>query len=98
METTHNHAHDEHRLNEAKIKQLLKTGRGHMDGIIKMYEDDRYCIDISKQILSVIAILQNANALILNDHINSCVKEAILEEKGKEKIDEIADILVKYLR
>jgi DNA-binding FrmR family transcriptional regulator len=55
-------------------------------------------MDVSKQILSVISVLQNANALILNDHITTCVTEAILEQKGKEKIDEITEILVKYLR
>jgi DNA-binding FrmR family transcriptional regulator len=43
-------------------------------------------------------MLQNANALILNDHISTCVTEAIFEQKGKEKIDEITEILVKYLR
>jgi len=90
--------HNSKHVNQAKIKQLLKTGRGQIEGIIKMYDEDRYCVDISKQILSVIAMLQNANALIINDHINTCVAEAILEQKGKEKIDEITDILVKYLR
>jgi len=94
----HSHQHNIKHLNEEKIKQLLKTGHGQMEGILKMYEEDRYCIDISKQILSVISVLQNANALILNDHITTCVTEAILEQKGKEKIDEITEILVKYLR
>ena len=94
----HMHQNNAKHLNEEKIKQLLKTGRGQMEGILKMYEDGRYCVDISKQILSVIAMLQNANALILNDHIKTCVTEAILEQKGKEKIDEITEILVKYLR
>ncbi|PKK94219.1 MAG: transcriptional regulator [Tenericutes bacterium HGW-Tenericutes-6] len=89
-----NHAH----IHQDKINQLLKTSRGQIEGILKMYADGRYCVDISKQILSVIAMLQNANALILNDHINTCVKEAILDQKGKEKIDEITEILVKYLR
>jgi DNA-binding FrmR family transcriptional regulator len=95
-----NHLHQDksHHMNAEKIKQLLKTGRGQMEGILKMYEDGRYCVDISKQILSVIAMLQNTNALILNDHISTCVSEAIMEQKGKEKIDEITEILVKYLR
>jgi len=94
----HSHQNSRNHINAEKIKQLLKTGRGQMDGILKMYEEGRYCIDISKQILSVIAVLQNTNALILNDHISTCVSEAIMEQKGKEKIDEITEILVKYLR
>lgn len=96
MNQTQQH-HTKH-VNEVKITQLLKTGRGQIDGILKMYEEGRYCVDISKQILAVIAMLQNANALILNDHISTCVAEAIIEQKGKEKIDEITEILVKYLR
>lgn len=88
----HQHSH------KAKVNQLLKTSKGQIEGILKMYEDNRYCVDISKQILSVVSMLQNANALILNDHINTCVTEAILENKGKEKIDEITDIIVKYIK
>jgi DNA-binding FrmR family transcriptional regulator len=90
--------HNPRHINRKKVNQLLKTGKGQIEGILRMYEEDRYCVDISKQILSVIALLQNANALILNDHIHTCVTEAIMEEKGKEKIDEITEILVKYLR
>lgn len=85
-------------INQKKVNQLLKTSKGQIEGILKMYAEDRYCVDISKQILSVIALLQNANALILNDHISTCVTEAIIDKKGKEKIDEITEILVKYLR
>ncbi len=92
--TQHNPKH----IHQKKVNQLLKTGRGQIEGILKMYDEDRYCVDISKQILSVIALLQNANALILNDHINTCVTEAIINKEGKEKIDEITEILVKYLR
>ncbi len=88
----HSHPH------QPRVTQLLKTAKGQVEGIIKMYEDHRYCVDISKQILAVISLLQQSNALILNDHINTCVKEAILENKGKEKIDEITEILTTYLK
>ena len=47
-------------LQEDKVQvlNLLKTARGQVDGIIRMVEDDRYCVDISKQILSVQALLK----------------------------------------
>ena len=45
--------------------QALKTARGQIDGIIKMIEDGRYCIDISNQILASSAMLKRANLLIL---------------------------------
>ncbi len=76
---------------------LLKTVRGHIDGIIRMVEEDRYCIDVSKQILASVALLRKANLVILKQHMNTCVKDAIQTNKGSEKIDEITMILERYL-
>jgi len=81
-----------------KALNLLKTSRGQIDGIIKMLEDERYCVDVSKQILAVLALLKKANLSILDQHIKSCVKDAILEGKGDEKIDEIINIVDKYFK
>ncbi|MBC8590355.1 metal-sensing transcriptional repressor [Wansuia hejianensis] len=89
-------------MNEAKKKAAtkLKTARGQIDGIIKMLEDDRYCVDISTQILSAIGLLKKANIDILNSHIRSCVTNAILEgeTQGEEKIEEIINIIDKYIK
>jgi DNA-binding FrmR family transcriptional regulator len=76
---------------------LLKTTRGQIDGIIRMIEEERYCIDVSRQILASIALLKKANLVILKQHMNTCVKEAIRTANGAEKIDEITLILEKYL-
>lgn len=83
-----------------KAAKKLKTVRGQIDGIIKMIEEDRYCVDISTQILSAIGLLKKANIDILNSHIRSCVKDAILEgeQEGEEKIEEIVTIIDKYIR
>ncbi|MPW24581.1 metal-sensing transcriptional repressor [Alkalibaculum sp. M08DMB] len=87
-------------MNQEKKKALisLKTARGQIDGIIKMMEDDRYCVDISNQIIAVQGHMKKANILILKQHIDHCVKDAIIEGNGKEKIDEIADILEKIIQ
>ena len=89
-------------MNETQKKALnkLKTARGQVDGIVKMLEDDRYCVDISTQILSVIGLLKKANIDILNSHIRSCVATAILESEdhGDEKIEEIINIIDKYIK
>lgn len=89
-------------MNETQMKALnkLKTARGQMDGIIKMLEDDRYCVDISTQILSVLSLLKKANIDILNSHIRSCVANAILEgeDEGDEKIEEIINVVDKYIK
>ena len=80
-----------------KALALLKTARGQVDGVLRMLEEDRYCIDISKQVLATIALLRKANIVILKQHMNTCVKDAIRTNKGAEKIDEITLILEKYL-
>jgi DNA-binding FrmR family transcriptional regulator len=76
---------------------LLKTARGQVDGILRMIEEDRYCIDVSKQLLSAIALLKKANLIVLRQHIDTCVKDAIRTDKGEEKIEEIALVLEKYI-
>lgn len=89
-------------MNDSKKKALnkLKTARGQIDGIIRMLENDRYCVDVSTQILSAIGLLKKANIDVLNDHIRSCVASAILEgeEEGNEKIEEIITIIDKYIK
>jgi len=76
---------------------LLKTVRGQVEAVVRMGEEDRYCIDVSRQVLAAIALLRKANLLVLRQHMNTCVKEAIHSDKGAEKIDEITMILEKYL-
>ena len=48
-----------------KALQSLKTARGQIDGIIKMIEDDRYCVDISNQIMAAQSLLKKSNLIIL---------------------------------
>lgn len=86
-------------MNEEKKQalQALKTARGQIDGIIRMIEEGRYCIDISNQIFAASAMLKRANLLILRQHMNHCVLEAAQHGSGSEKIDEIIGILSKVL-
>lgn len=85
-------------LEKKKALNLLKTSKGQIEGIIKMIEENRYCVDISNQILSSQALLKKANLEILNQHIKNCVKDAIIKGNGDEKIDEIVTILDKYIK
>jgi CsoR family transcriptional regulator, copper-sensing transcriptional repressor len=80
-----------------KAVDLLKTARGQIDAVLRMVEEDRYCIDVSKQVHASIALLKKANIVILKQHMNTCVKDAIRTNNGTEKIDEITMILEKYL-
>ncbi|WP_142415078.1 metal-sensing transcriptional repressor [Hathewaya massiliensis] len=81
-----------------KTLQLLKTARGQIDGIIKMMEDDRYCIDISNQIMACIALLKKSNSIVLKAHLDHCVKDAILNNTADDKMKEIGDIIEKLTK
>ena len=61
------------KADKAKIEKLLKTARGQLDGILRMLDQDRYCIDVSNQIMATQAILTKVNREILIAHMNSCI-------------------------
>ena len=86
-------------MNEERKKALqsLKTAKGQIDGIIKMIEEERYCMDISNQIVAAQALLKRSNLLILKQHLNHCVKQAVINGESAEKIDEIMTILEKAM-
>lgn len=81
-----------------KMIRLLKTARGQMDGILKMMEEDRYCIDISQQLMATEAILNKVNKEILTAHLKNCVANAEIQEEKEQKIDELVSMLGKILK
>jgi len=73
----------------------LKTIEGHMRGVIRMVEEDAYCIDVIRQIQAVEGALNKVSAQILENHLNSCVITAIRGENPKERervLKEITDV------
>ena len=85
---------------EATLKRL-KTVRGQIAGLIKMVEDDRYCVDISNQLMASIGILKNINRDVLDAHLKHCVTEAFASGQGvdkMEKVDEIIKIMDKLTK
>ncbi|MFL7870253.1 MAG: metal-sensitive transcriptional regulator [Anaerolineales bacterium] len=63
----------------------LKTIEGHLRGIIRMVEEDAYCIDVIRQIQAVEAALNKASAQILEGHLNSCVITAVKGDDQSER-------------
>lgn len=84
--------------NKKDIKRLLNTAKGQIDGLNKMIEDDKYCIDISNQIMSTIAILKKVNIEILDAHLKCCVLHADNAEEKEKKINEISEVLKKAMK
>lgn len=77
---------------------LLKTAKGQIDAIIRMTEEDRYCVDIANQILAVESLLKKANLQILKQHLDSCVRESLSDGTYEEKTEEIISIINKYVK
>jgi CsoR family transcriptional regulator, copper-sensing transcriptional repressor len=63
-----------------------------------MYEDDRYCIDVLDQVSAVTAAIDSIALLILEDHINACVREAMRTGTTDEKVIELVSAVRRYVR
>ncbi|KUK21770.1 MAG: CsoR family transcriptional regulator, copper-sensing transcriptional repressor [Pseudothermotoga sp.] len=74
----------------------LKIAEGQLRAVINMIEEDRYCIDISKQILATIALLKKVNTSVLKNHIETCVKQAVESGKIEEKLEEL-ELILNYM-
>jgi len=79
---------------EDSLKRL-KIIEGHLRGVIRMIEDDAYCIDVIRQIQAVQAALNKVSTTILEAHLNSCVITAVRGEDRADRervLKEIADV------
>ena len=83
------------------VMRLLKTASGQLAGIVKMIEDDRYCVDISNQLLATESILRKANSEVLKAHMSHCVRESMESgnrEDADKKLEEIMLLLDKITK
>lgn len=85
-------------MDETTRKDLtnrLKSVAGHINGVIKMVDDERYCIDIIKQIQATQAALSRVEELILDNHLHTCVTTAIQGDDAHERekvLDEVMQV------
>ncbi|MGH2579690.1 MAG: metal-sensitive transcriptional regulator [Actinomycetota bacterium] len=77
--------------NKRAILNRLKTVRGHLDGIVRMVEEEAYCVDIMKQVSAVQASLERANRLVLKNHLETCFSEAVKSGGGQAAVEELVD-------
>ena len=83
---------------KAYVTKLLKTARGQLDGILKMVEEDRYCMDISTQLMATEAMLNKVNKEILTAHLKHCVSNAETQAERDQKVDELVHMLGKLMK
>lgn len=81
-----------------KISRDIKIARGQLDGVLRMIEEDSYCVDISNQILAAQAILKKANRDIISAHIRSCVREGLRTDGPNPKVEEALSLLERLIQ
>lgn len=85
-----------HHPSYQEVIPKLKRAAGQIEGIIRMVEEERYCVDILIQFRAVMAAVRNIEASVFESHLKHCVHSAILSKDKKEvnsKIHELTTLL-----
>ena len=85
------------KADKTSVSRKIRIVKGQLDGIQKMIDEDRYCIDIATQLLSSISILRKATHEVLEAHIRNCVKDSLNSPDPSEKVEEALGVLEKML-
>ena len=80
---------------QERILHRLKIAKGHLEKVMKMIEDDTYCIDVLQQLQAVESQLNGTGTLLLENHLKGCVADAISKGKTDEAINEIMQVFRK---
>jgi CsoR family transcriptional regulator, copper-sensing transcriptional repressor len=78
-----------------QVIRRLRSIQGHVKGIEKMVEEDQYCIDVMRQVIATQAAMAKVNEMILENHLNTCVIEAVRGDapQARERVlEEIGDM------
>ncbi len=78
---------------KAAMVRRLQSVEGHVRGITRMVEEDKYCIDVIRQVEAVQAALNKINQLILENHLRTCVTTAIRGDDAGRREEAIGEIL-----
>ena len=90
-------------MKDRKQEALQRLARleGQVRGVARMIEEDRYCIDILNQAMAIRSALSQVEILILQDHADDCVEEAIVAsepEEQRRKFRELVEVFEKVCR
>lgn len=78
-----------------RITHRLKIARGHLDKVLQMVQDDAYCIDVLHQMQAVESGLKETGNVILENHLNTCVTDAIKRGEKDTVINEVMEVFKK---
>ena len=81
-------------MSDAKDDALKRLSyiEGHLSGIRKMLEEDKYCVDVLKQTYAVRRAIEKMESILLEGHLHSCVVEGIKEGREDQVVGELTDL------
>jgi DNA-binding FrmR family transcriptional regulator len=90
----------QYRYTKDKESLLSRMRRieGQARGIQKMIEEDRYCPDIIQQLTALSRAVGEVSLLLLQDHIEGCVTDAIQNDRGEETVRELIAVVRRAVR
>jgi CsoR family transcriptional regulator, copper-sensing transcriptional repressor len=84
-----------------KVTARLKRIEGQVRGLLRMVEEDRYCVDLLTQIDAVRAALHKVEEQVLQDHVEHCVANAFASGdpvEQRHKVEELVDTIGRMMR
>ena len=77
---------------KADVLKRLAYIEGHLKGIRKMVDEDQYCVDILKQTYAVKRAIDKLEGILLQGHLNGCVREGFQDGREQQVIDELSEL------
>ena len=83
-------------MSESKTEALKRLSyiEGHLSGIRRMLEEDKYCVDVLKQTYAVRRAIEKMESILLEGHLHSCVVEGIKTGREDQVVDELKDLYI----
>jgi DNA-binding FrmR family transcriptional regulator len=88
-------------MNEAlrkRVRDRLARIEGQVRGVARMVDEDAYCIDVLTQLNSISSAIDGLGLLLLDDHVRTCVIEAVQAGEGEQKLDELTQAVKRFVR
>ncbi len=90
--------HEKHGTDQTALLKRLKRIEGQVRGISGMVENQRYCIDIVQQISAVRKAMDSVALKMMENHINHCVRNALKDQDGEDKIKELMQTINRFVK
>ncbi|MGY8880877.1 MAG: metal-sensitive transcriptional regulator [Dehalococcoidia bacterium] len=92
----HDHDHAEHDAAKADTRddaiKRLSYIEGHLAGVKKMVEEDRYCVDILRQTFAVRRAIQKLESQLIDGHLRTCVVDGVKQGREEQVLRELVEL------